>query len=153
MTPENKQRPLSWRLAAILPVFLAAFLTIVGTGDDGSDDFVDCGPAEVSNTNFSAEENFAFDIGVLNHVTLLLRGKHGNIDITGDPGTASIMVTGTKRVLSASIPDAQAHLPQLRVQFEDLNTQALFETDYLKALARLETALGTRFPATGDSTP
>jgi hypothetical protein len=112
----------------MLPVILAAFLTIVGTGDNGSDNFVDCGPDEVSNTNFSAQENFNFDIGVLNQDELLLRGKHGDIDIIGSPVAASIMVSGTKRVLSESTGDAQEHLRQLQVHSEDLNTQALIET-------------------------
>jgi len=112
----------------MLPVILAAFLAIVGTGDDSNDSLVVCGPDEVSNTGFSAQENFDFDIGVVNQVELLLRGKHGDIGITGNPVATSIVVSATKRVLSASIEDAQAHLQQLRVQSADLNTQALIET-------------------------
>ena len=129
MIPESKSQQPYWRRLAMLPVFLAAFLSIVGTGDDGDDDRIDCGPDEVGNTNFSAQEVFDFAIAVLNHDELLLRGKHGGITITGAPGATSIMVSGVKRVLSDSTQDAQAHLQQLGVRSDDLNTQALIETD------------------------
>ena len=128
MATESKNRTPSWRIFAMLPVFLAAFLSVVGTSDNG-DGIVDCGPDEVFNTNFSAQEAFNFSIAVLNHVELLLTGKHGDITITGAPGATSITVTGVKRVLSDSFQDAQDHLQQLQVRSEDLNTQALIETD------------------------
>lgn len=112
----------------MLPVFLAAFLSVVGTGGD-DDDRVVCPPDEVNFTGFSAQEAFNFNLAVLNHDELLMLGKDGDISITGDPGAASVMVTGVRRVLSDSAQDAQEHLQMLQVRTEDLNTRARIITE------------------------
>jgi len=129
MTENNKGQLHYWRLVAMVPVMLAAFLSVIGTGGNGSSSiFINCGPDEVDNRNFSAQEAFSFNINVVNHSELLLTGKNGNITVTGMPGATSIMVTGTKRVLSESVQDAQDHLQDVQVVL-DLTTQALLKTD------------------------
>ena len=100
-----------------------------GSGGGGSSNLINCGPDEVANQNFSAQEPIAIDINVVNHNELLLNGKHGNVSVSGLPGATSITVTGMKRVLSESVQDAQDHLQDLDVTAQDLTTQALLRTD------------------------
>ena len=131
MSENNKGQLRYWSLVAMVPVMLAAFLSIIGTGGSSSDslNLINCGPDEVSNRNFTAQEPFAFDINVVNHSELLLNGKDGDVSVTGMPGATMIMVTGMKRVLSESVQDAQDHLQDLEVTVQDLTTQALLRTD------------------------
>lgn len=127
----NRRSAPCWRLVALVPVMMAAILSIIGTGGSGSgsgDDFINCGPDEVSNRNFSEQEPFSFDLNVANHDRLLMNGKRGNITVTGVPGATSVMVTGVKRVLSDSVQDAQAKLQELAVSFRDLNNDVLLDT-------------------------
>ncbi|MDH3447532.1 MAG: DUF4097 domain-containing protein [Gammaproteobacteria bacterium] len=113
----------------MVPVFVAAFLSVIGTGGDSDGlNLVTCAPDEVSNRNFSAQEPFSFNINVVNHVDLLMNAKDGDITISGIPGSASITIIGTRRVQSESVADAQAHLAKLQVSVQDLTTRARVET-------------------------
>lgn len=106
-------------------------LGIVSSGGDGgsSSIFINCGPDEVANQNFSAQAPIAIDINVVNHNELLLNGEHGNVSVSGLPGATSISVTGMKRVLSESVQDAQDHLQNLTVTTQDFTTRALLTTN------------------------
>lgn len=130
MSENNKGQLHFWSLVAMLPVMLAAFLSIIATGgDDDNLNLIDCGPDEVANRNFTAQEPIAFNINVVNHIELLLNGKDGDVSVTGIPGATEIMVTGMKRVFSESVQDAQDHLQDVEVTVRDLTTQALLQTD------------------------
>ncbi len=100
-----------------------------GSGGGGSSNLINCGPDEVANQNFSAQAPIAIDFNVVNHIELLLSGKHGDISITGMPGATSITVTGMKRILSESLQDAQDHLQDLTVTTQDLTTSASLTTN------------------------
>ena len=100
-----------------------------GSGGSGSSNLINCGPDEVANQNFSAQEPIAIDINVVNHNELLLNGKRGKVSVSGLPGATSITVTGMKRVLSESVQDAQAHLQDLTVTARDLTTSAMLKTN------------------------
>ena len=115
----------------IASIYSLGILGIVasGSGGGGSANLINCGPDEVANQNFSAQEPIAIDINVVNHNELLLNGKHGNVSVSGLPGVTSITVTGMKRVLSESAQDAQSHLQYLTVTAQDLTTQALLRTN------------------------
>ena len=130
MSENNKGQLHFWSLVAMLPVMLAAFLSIIGTGgDDDNLNLINCAPDEVVNRNFTAQEPFAFDINVVNHIELRLNGKDGDVSVTGVPGATAIMVSGLKRVLSESVQDAQDHLQDVQVTERDLTTQALLQTE------------------------
>jgi len=130
MSENNKGQLRYWSLVAMVPVMLAAFLSIIGTGgDDNKLNLINCGPDEVANRNFTAQEPFVFNINVVNHIELLLNGKDGDVSVTGLPGATEILVIGMKRVLSESVQDAQDHLQDLQVTVQDMTTRALLQTD------------------------
>jgi len=117
-----------FRELLIASIYSLGILGILASGG-GSSNLINCGPDEVANQNFSAQEPIAIDINVVNHNELLLNGKHGNVSVSGLPGATSITVTGMKRVLSESVQDAQAHLQDLTVTAQDLTTSALLKTN------------------------
>lgn len=116
------------RKLILASAYMLGIFGIVASGG-GSSNLINCGPDEVANQNFSAQEPIAIDINVVNHNELLLNGKHGNVSVSGLPGATSITVTGMKRVLSDSVQDAQAHLQDLTVTAQDLTTSALLKTN------------------------
>lgn len=83
---------------------------------------------DVANTNFVAEDSFSFRLAVINHAHLRLEGINGNVTITGDSETDSVIITGTKRVGSESTADAEEHLDELDVSMQDLATEVFLKT-------------------------
>jgi hypothetical protein len=102
------------------------FLALIGVAMFwGCDDTTE-GPAK-----FEAEE--AFDVTVTRGVgdartSLTLRGVNGTVRITGSPTANTIRVTGTRRVESHSLADAEAHLAQLQVAIDSTGTGVVVET-------------------------
>jgi hypothetical protein len=106
----------------LLTVITLGFTTIVGTGGGGG------GGSSSKNNDFEAEEPFSFEVNVVNQTQLRLQGINGEIDITGIGGTNSVIITGTKRVGSYSIQDAEEHLDELEVNVQDLADEVFVET-------------------------
>jgi len=130
MTENNKGQLHYWRLIAMVPVLLVAFLSTIGTGGSSSSSiFIVCPPDEVDNQNFSAQEPIAFNLNVVNHTELLMNAKDGVVTVTGVPAATTIVISGVKRVLSESVQDAQDHLQDLQVTVQDLNNRASVTTD------------------------
>lgn len=130
MTENDKEQLHYWRLVAIVPVLLVAFLSTIGTGGSSSSSIlIFCGPDEVSDQNFSAQESIDFNLNVVNHTELLMNAKDGVVTVTGLPGATAIVISGVKRVLSESVQDAQDHLQDLQVTVRDLTSQASVTTD------------------------
>ena len=107
---------------SIIFVFLTWFV-LSSCSSDGDDSV-----SVVSNTNFQAVESFNFVIPVTNHTQFTLVGVNGEIDINGKAAANSATITGTKRVLSESVEDAQAHLQNLKVNVQDLLNEIRVET-------------------------
>lgn len=91
------------------PAALAAAVVILAAscGEEGV--------FRVSNTDYSAEQEFLIEVGAAGRRTLDLTGIRGNIDITGVAGATSIRVSGMKRVESESVEDAEESLAKLKV--------------------------------------
>jgi DUF4097 and DUF4098 domain-containing protein YvlB len=69
----------------------------------------------VSNTRYSAEEDFSYSIDVTTQTGFLLQGINGTVELTGDPDATSVDVWGTRKVRSESVSDARSHLEDLLV--------------------------------------
>ena len=107
---------------SIIFVFFTSIILSSCSSDD--DDVVSL----VSNTNFEAVESFSVVVPVVNHTLFTLIGVNGEINISGDAAVNSVTITGTKRVLSESVEDAQAHLQDLTVNVQDLLDEIRVET-------------------------
>jgi hypothetical protein len=111
--------------AIVLVVLSAVGISLVGCGDDdGTSGCSGC----VDNTDFAAEETFYERIEFAGQARLRLDGISGNIVITGIADSDSIIVSGTRRVLSESTEDAEDHLPLLDVSIRDLTTEVAVRT-------------------------
>lgn len=107
---------------SIISLFLASIiLSSCGSDGDGS-------ISVVSNTNFEAVESFNLVVPVINHTLFTLTGVNGEININGSTGADSVTITGIKRVLSASVEDAQSHLQDLKINAQDLVNEIRVET-------------------------
>jgi len=106
----------------LLLVITLGFITSVGTGGGGG------GSSSSKNNDFEAEEPFSFEVDVVNQIQLRLQGINGEIDITGIGGANSVIITGTKRVGSYNIHDAEEHLDELEVNVQDLVDEISVET-------------------------
>lgn len=104
-----------------IPLFF--LISIWGACGGGS------GSSEVSNTDFEASEPFNFTVDKESRFRLSLEGVSGKITVSGSPGATSITITGTKRVRSQSIEDAQAHLAFLNINKEELTDEVIVKTD------------------------
>jgi DUF4097 and DUF4098 domain-containing protein YvlB len=99
------------RVYAIVLIFLTSIFWVACGGGDGT--------SSVSNTDFEASETLSIAPVPAGSRTLFgLTGENGNITITGSSGTTSVTITGTKRVKSESVEDAQAHLADLDVDVD-----------------------------------
>ena len=82
----------------------------------------------VSNTNFTAEDSFSYEIDAIGHSGLNLKGINGAIIITEVFGANSVKITGVKQVKSESTEDAEAHLKELVVDVRDLTNKVFVKT-------------------------
>jgi hypothetical protein len=82
----------------------------------------------VSNTNFTAEDSFSYEIDAIGHSELNLEGINGAIVITEVSGANSVKITGVKQVKSESTEDAKAHLKELTVNVQDLTNKVFVKT-------------------------
>lgn len=82
----------------------------------------------VSNTNFTAEDSFSYEIEVIGHSGLKLEGINGAIVITEVFGANSVKITGVKQVKSESTADAKAHLKELIVDVKDQTNRVFVKT-------------------------
>ncbi len=104
-----------------IPLFF--LISILGACGGGG------GSSEVSNMDFEASEPFNFTVDKESRFRLSLEGVSGKITVSGSPGATSITITGTKRVRSQSIEDAQAHLAFLNINKEELTDEVIVKTD------------------------
>jgi hypothetical protein len=82
----------------------------------------------VSNTNFTAEDSFFYEIDVIGHVGLNLEAINGGIVITEIFGANSVKIIGVKQVKSESTEDAKAQLKELTVDMQDLTDKVFVKT-------------------------
>jgi hypothetical protein len=83
----------------------------------------------VSNTRYSASEEFDYKIEVLEQEYLELYAVSGSIEIIGVADLDSVHVWGERRVESESTQDARAHLEYLRVKIEQYIDDIKVKTD------------------------
>jgi hypothetical protein len=114
---------------------LLTSISFISCGDgDGGLDFSDDNFPPTRNTDFEAEESFSFEVGAGNRSQLRLEGVNSEISIIGISGVNSVTITGTKRVGSDSIQDAQEHLQEL-----DVNVQGLANEVFIKTIQPQDT--------------
>jgi len=82
----------------------------------------------VSNTNFTAEDSFSYEIDVMDHSAISLEAINGTIYFTGKSGTNSVKISGVKQVQSESTRDAIDHLEELTVDVQDHTNGILVRT-------------------------
>jgi hypothetical protein len=82
----------------------------------------------VSNTNYTAERSFSYEIDVMGHSELSLEAINGTIVVAGESDAKSVKITGVKQVQSESTRDAIAHLEELNVDVQDLTNEILVRT-------------------------
>lgn len=87
-----------------------------------------CDDTTESPARFEAAEPFDVTIARDARTSLSLVGVNGTIRITGSPTANSIEVTGTRRVVSNSFDDAEAHLDLLEVRIDTSGTRVVVET-------------------------
>jgi hypothetical protein len=80
------------------------------------------------NLNFKAEESLYFSILRDQHSRLKLQAITGANVILGKIQNDSIIITGTKRVRSESIDDAEQHLSDLQVSMQNLGSEVIVST-------------------------
>jgi len=82
----------------------------------------------IQNTDFLARESFNFNVSSADRARLVLSGVNGDIVITGGPSGGDVTITGERRVGSASLADAQTHLPELAVEVQEAGSDILVRT-------------------------
>ena len=82
----------------------------------------------VSNTNFTAEDSFSYEIDVMDHAGLSLEAINGTIVVSGKSEANSVKITGVKQVQSESTRDATVHLEELMVDVQDLKNGIIVRT-------------------------
>ncbi len=83
----------------------------------------------VSNTRYSAEEDFSYTIDVTSQTRFLLQGINGTVELEGDPDATTVEVWGTRRVKSESVADARQHLEELLVLVATTADRVTVRTD------------------------
>ncbi len=83
---------------------------------------------DVDNTNFEAFATFSFTLDVTTQTQFRLEGINGNMTVTGDPDATTVEVSGERRVGSNSTADAEAHLPNLRVEVDERSSEFVVRT-------------------------
>jgi len=82
----------------------------------------------ISDLDFESSDSFSEEIDVENHTRMRLHGINGEISITGVSGADSVVISGTKRVESNSIQDANRHLENITVDVQSSANEVLVET-------------------------
>jgi DUF4097 and DUF4098 domain-containing protein YvlB len=93
----------------------------LGCGDNPTD-------SDGDGTDFTAEETFYHRYAVAAQARLTVEGVSGSVSVTGIADSDSIVVAGTRRVRSSSTQDAEAHLPSLQVEVQDLDNEVAAKT-------------------------
>ncbi|MFC1499805.1 DUF4097 family beta strand repeat-containing protein [Candidatus Zixiibacteriota bacterium] len=83
----------------------------------------------VSNTRYSAEEDFSYSIDVTSQAGFLLQGINGTVELAGDPDATTVEVWGTRRVKSESVADARQNLEDLLVLVATTADRVTVRTD------------------------
>ncbi|MDH3602909.1 MAG: hypothetical protein OEU26_25135 [Candidatus Tectomicrobia bacterium] len=112
--------------AIVLGLFTS--MSLMSCGDSTVNIDVDDRLPPDRDTDFVAEESFSFDVEVENRSQLRVQGINGDITITGRAGSNSVIITGTRRVGSDSLQDAQEHLQKLEVNVQPFATEVLVQT-------------------------
>ena len=87
---------------------------------------------QVSNTNFSASEDFSFDLTVASQDRFVLSGINGTITVTGTTINNQVLITGTRQVKSESTDDAERWLQELNVLVNTFSNSIEVTTDQPK---------------------
>lgn len=112
-------------------LIVAALLSACGGGGDVNFTISPTFPPlfpPVGNTDFIARENFAFNLNGAGRDRLVLSGINGKIEITGDLVGSGIAITGQREVGAASLADAQAQLPALQVDVQEVGAEVVVRT-------------------------
>jgi len=112
---------------SLILIFLANSVFLTNCSKDDSTSPIK-GNNIVSNTNFTAEDSFSYEIEVIGHSGLKLEGINGAIVITEVFDANSVKITGVKQVKSESSKDAEAHLKELVVDVRDLTNKVFVKT-------------------------
>ncbi len=80
----------------------------------------------VSHSEKVASESFLFELGASSR--LRLEGVNGTITVTGGSESASVTISGERRVGSDSAADAEAHLRELEVRVEERGDEVYVRT-------------------------
>jgi hypothetical protein len=97
---------------ASIAIALGCILGISCTGDNLLD-----------NRDFTVQEDFLFDVHITTQSLFQLEGVSGTIVVTGESGANAIRITGTKRVTSTSLADAEKRLQGLEVDIQTLDSK------------------------------
>lgn len=81
------------------------------------------------NNNFAAEAPFSYAVKVVDHMRIRLVAITGTVNISGNSQTDSISISGIRRVKSNSMADAEQHLPDLSVDFQDVGSEVTVITN------------------------
>jgi len=95
---------------------------------------VACGSGIFSagNMNFEATADFSESIPVDNRTRLDVTGINGAVSVTGDALTGTIVVSGTRKVRSESVSDAEARLEDIEVVITEQASRLVVETRHLR---------------------
>lgn len=74
-----------------------------------------CSEDLTGSNRFEAQEPFSFAVEVTTQTAVVLNGVNGEVEFVGVAGLDSAYVEGVRRVLSNSLADAEAHLPDVEV--------------------------------------
>ncbi|MDH5535999.1 MAG: hypothetical protein OEZ08_10585 [Betaproteobacteria bacterium] len=99
-----------------------------GGGVEFNTTFPPINPVPVQNTNVVASEPFNFNLASTTRSRLVLTGINGSIVVNGAPAGSNVTVTGEREVGSDSLADAQAQLPLLQVNVQEVGADILVST-------------------------
>jgi hypothetical protein len=105
-----------------LPAIILTLSSFVlgACGDDGG---------SKKSTMVFASDPFSEEVLVGSHTQLTVLGVNGTIEVHGDATATSVSISGTMKVGSDSLDDAQQHLSDMDVVVTEAGTEVLVETD------------------------
>lgn len=110
-------------LRAIVVIALAGLVVACGGGGGGievNNSFPPINTVPVQNTNVVASEPFNYSLTSAGRSRLFLTGVNGTIVVNGAPAGSNVTVTGEREVGSDSLADAQAQLPLVQVEVQEV---------------------------------
>jgi len=112
---------------------LAAITTVALAACGGGGVEFNVGPAvspvsPIRNTDFVASESISFNLATAGRTRLMLAGINGSVVVTGAPAASSVTIGGERRVGSDSLVDAQAQLPNLQVEVQEVGNDIIVRT-------------------------